>query len=179
MNNIRQFYQRFHLDIALHMVLCVSIIFLLSIPLTQQLLLDNQELEAHQQREYIQEQIQHGAQQRKETYAQIEDTSILAHSLVSQDHIIEFIENLETAAAENTVTEQMELFHDKQTLKNGVAIIPATISLRGSWENLMRFCGTMEAFDFYINPRSISISEDSITQTQQMNIDVLTYWEPL
>ncbi|MBI2410450.1 MAG: hypothetical protein HYV32_00945 [Candidatus Kerfeldbacteria bacterium] len=179
MNNIATLYHRYHIDMALPLVLCMAIILLLGIPLAQQLVLDNQELRTHQQREYMAEQVQEGAQQQQAEYAQIDDTSMLSHSLVTQDHIIEFIESLENTATAYTVTEQMELFHDKQSIKNGIVIIPATITARGSWENLMRFFGRIEEFDFYINPRSINISEDSITHTTQMTIDTLTYWEQL
>ncbi len=113
---------------------------------------------------------------------------ILDQIFIKQDYELEFITKLEEIAAQNNVSQTINLDTAKINKDKNYQTLPLRLSARGNYKNIMNYLINLEALNYYINIDSMDLSSAftklSATpevQTTFSNINLTisanTYWK--
>ncbi|PIW36352.1 MAG: hypothetical protein COW24_05815 [Candidatus Kerfeldbacteria bacterium CG15_BIG_FIL_POST_REV_8_21_14_020_45_12] len=113
----------------------------------------------------------------QQDYLALEDSSTLEQSLLDEQQVISFIEDIESAAKLAGVTHSVQLQTSSREVQASLIIIPVTIQARGTWTELLQFIAELELHDWYINATQVSISNAIIdTDQQELLIQAKSFW---
>jgi Tfp pilus assembly protein PilO len=111
----------------------------------------------------------------KKKLKEIEDKiPILENVFLLEGKELEFITTLEKIARQNKISQEINL-EAKKIFRTNYKFLPVTLSLKGEFQNLIKYFLEMEKLDFYFN-----IDSFSLTQKKEKEIEVIvkgkTFW---
>ncbi len=109
----------------------------------------------------------------------VSDKSIIDASILPEEEVISFIETIEELATQYHVIQNISFHRSDRVVRNGLAEIPITIQIDGTWEDDFRFLAALEKEDFYINPITMDVHHLSTdVRGQKIIVFANSFWIP-
>ena len=113
---------------------------------------------------------------------------ILDQIFIKQDYELDFITRLEEIAAQNNVSQTINLNTAKINKDKSYQTLPLRLSAQGDYKNMINYLINLEALDYYINIDSMDLTSASTklsaapeAQTTFSNVNLTisanTYWK--
>ncbi len=113
----------------------------------------------------------------QEEFLELDDSPILEQSLLPEDRVIQFIEDIETAAQTAGTKHSVRLHTDRRTQQESIITIPITIQATGDWDAVITLLSELEQFSWYINTTSLSITVNPLDKnSQDILIQANSFW---
>ncbi len=112
----------------------------------------------------------------KKIFKEIEEKiPILKNTFLLEGEELEFITTLEKIAKENEIDQKISI-ETKQNFKERYKFLPVSLSLKGSFENLIKYFLKIESLDFYFNIDSLTLNSFGKKDEIEITLKGKTYW---
>jgi Tfp pilus assembly protein PilO len=167
-----------HPGLWLHITLLAVVLAFAAIPQTQSLLQQHTQLGESEARQKAVEDAASANVTTQNTTPDVLNGTILETALLPEDHVVEFVEILESAATKTGVTQQIDLLSGQRVVQRGVVVIPSRLTISGSWDTVVKFLAELEASPLYLNVTAMDIIPDNAQSSDVLwTISATTYWQ--
>lgn len=151
----------------------VGLLVFIVYPLYQRIITLDEELYNSRVQLAIYQQERTNLEKTQQDYSKIKnDITNISKIFVEREKILDFISALETIAANHSVTQNIDL-DAPPTQTDANESIPVSVSIDGSWQNVLAYLADLESLDYYLVISNLTINQAG--GTVRANLSATTF----